>query len=114
MARLTGANWVDELPWVLFGIRTTLKEDINCSTAELVYGSPFTVTGDFIPSTNTPMTPSLLVPWLRHIVCKFTFTPMSQHVVAPQHMPRKLFTIPYVFFGRDSHSPPLTPSYEGH
>ena len=56
ITRLTGANWVDELPWVLFGIRTTPKEDINFSTAELVYGSPLTVSGDFIPGTNEPRT----------------------------------------------------------
>ena len=54
MERLTGANWVDELPWALLGIRTTPKEDTNCSTAELVYGSPLTVPGEFIPSTNKP------------------------------------------------------------
>ena len=33
-ARLTGPNWIDELPWVLLGIRTTPKEDLNISPAE--------------------------------------------------------------------------------
>ena len=113
MTRLTGANWVDELPWVLLGIRTTPKEDINCSTAELVYGSPLTVPGDFIPGTNEPPNPSSLLPWLRQAISKFNFTPMSQHGVAPQHMPRELFNSPYVFIRRDSHKPPLTPPYEG-
>ena len=51
MTRLTDANWVDELPWVLLGIRTTPKEDINCSTAELVYGSPLTVPVQTSPRT---------------------------------------------------------------
>ena len=113
MTRLTGANWVDELPWVLLGIRTTPKEDINCSTAELVYGSPLTVPGDFIPGTNEPPNPSSLLPWLRQAISKFNFTPMSQHGVAPQHMPREIFNSPYVFIRRDSHKPPLTPPYEG-
>ena len=27
LARLTGPNWIDELPWVLLGIRTAPKED---------------------------------------------------------------------------------------
>ena len=38
---------------------------------------------------------------------------MSQHGVAPQHMPRELFNSPYVFIRCDSHKPPLTPPYEG-
>ncbi len=42
-ARLTGPNWMDELPWVLLGIRTAPKEDLGCSTAELVYGAPLSL-----------------------------------------------------------------------
>ena len=97
MTRLTSANWVDKLPWVLLGIRITPKEDINCSTAELVYGSPLTVPRNFIPGTNEPPYPSSLLPWLRQAISKFNFTPMSQHGVTPQHMPRELFNSPYVF-----------------
>ncbi|KAK3792624.1 hypothetical protein RRG08_035956 [Elysia crispata] len=37
-ARLTGPNWVEELPWVRLGLRTTQKEDLGYSSAELVYG----------------------------------------------------------------------------
>ena len=113
MTRLTDANWVDELPWVLLGICTTPKEDINCSTAELVYGSFLTVPGDFIPGTNKPQNPSSLLPWLRQTISKFNFTSMSQHGVAPQHMRHELFASPCVFIRRDSHRPPLTPPYEG-
>lgn len=32
---------MDALPLVLLGIRTTLKEDIGCTAAELVYGGFF-------------------------------------------------------------------------
>ena len=42
MARLTGPDWIDELPWVLLGIRTVPKEDLECSSAEMVYGAPLT------------------------------------------------------------------------
>ena len=113
MTRLTGANWVDKLPWVLLGIRTTPKEDINCSTPKLIYGNPLTVPGDFIPGTNKPPNPSSLLPWLRQAISKFNFTPISQHGVAPKHMPCELFNSSYVFIERDSHKPPLTPPYEG-
>ena len=36
-ARLTGSNWVEELPWVLLGLRTAPKEDLGYSSAEMVY-----------------------------------------------------------------------------
>ena len=36
-ACLTAPNWMDELPWVLLGLRTTPKEDLNASPADLVY-----------------------------------------------------------------------------
>ncbi|XP_072114685.1 uncharacterized protein [Mobula birostris] len=50
MACLEGPNWVDELSWVLLGIRTAPKEDLHTSSAELVYGAPLVVPGEFIPA----------------------------------------------------------------
>ena len=37
-ARLDGPIWADKLPIVLLRLRSTLKEDLNCMTAELVFG----------------------------------------------------------------------------
>ena len=39
-ACLSGPNWLQELPWVLLGIRTAPKEDLRCSSTEVVYGAP--------------------------------------------------------------------------
>ena len=47
MARLTGPNWVDALPCTPLGIRTVPKDDLHCLSAELVYGSPLLVPGEF-------------------------------------------------------------------
>ena len=113
MARLTGANCVDELLCgFLRGIRSTPKEDINCSIAKLVYDGALTVPGDFTPSTNAPPSPSVLFPWIRQAISKFTFTPILQHGVVPQQMTRKRFTSLYEFIRRNLHKPPLTLSYE--
>ena len=38
LTELTGPNWTAELPWVLLGICTAPKDDLGCSSAELVYG----------------------------------------------------------------------------
>ena len=47
-ARLTSPHLLDELPWVLLGLRTTPKEDPNASLVDLVYGAPLTVPGDLV------------------------------------------------------------------
>ncbi len=49
-------HWTEMLHIVLLGIRTTLKEDLNCTTDELVYGSTLRLPREFfIPQdTNTP------------------------------------------------------------
>ena len=52
-ARLSGPNWIQELPWVLLGIRTVPKADLGCSSAELMYGALLTVAGNFtLPNTS--------------------------------------------------------------
>ena len=48
-------RWVDALPWVLLGIRSALKVDLQCTTAELVYGTTLRLPGEFIqPSARNP------------------------------------------------------------
>ena len=48
-AGLTDGNWVDKLPWVMLGLRCAPEEDLESSSAELVYGQTLRVPGDFIP-----------------------------------------------------------------
>jgi len=38
-------HWSEELPLILLGLRTTLKEDLKASPAELVYGQTLRLTG---------------------------------------------------------------------
>ena len=44
-ARLQGAAWIRQLPWVLLGIRAATKEDLDCSPAELVFGGQLRLPG---------------------------------------------------------------------
>ena len=65
MARLVRPNWLDELPWVLLGIRTAPKEDLRCSSPEPVYGAPMTVPGDFVPRGQDTQEATRFLPRLR-------------------------------------------------
>lgn len=40
-------NWTDSLPFVLLGIRSAFKEDLQASSAELVYGESLRLPGEF-------------------------------------------------------------------
>nr|XP_022908012.1 uncharacterized protein LOC111419444 [Onthophagus taurus] len=42
-------KWVDILPVVLLGIRSAWRDDLSATTAELVYGEPLRVPGEFLP-----------------------------------------------------------------
>ena len=54
-ACLSGPGWTRDIPWVLLGIRTAPKEDLVCSSAELVYGHPLTVPENFISNPDHPV-----------------------------------------------------------
>ncbi|KAK3758335.1 hypothetical protein RRG08_004156 [Elysia crispata] len=51
-ARLLGPGWLDELPIVLLGIRSTWKEDLDAAPALLTYGTNLRIPGDFFPSNS--------------------------------------------------------------
>ena len=112
-ARLTGPNWIDELPWVLLGIRTAPKEDLGCSSAELVYGAPLTVPGDFIPNTGTESEHSFELQQLREHVRTLAPVPTSQNGTKATSVPVELEKAKFVFVRRDAHRTPLQRPYEG-
>jgi transposase InsO family protein len=47
-ARLAGTSWPDHLPWVLLGLRAAPKKESGVSSAELLYGVPLTLLGQFL------------------------------------------------------------------
>lgn len=112
-ARLKGPQWQDELPWVLLGLRTVPKEDFHMSTAELVYGEPIAVPGDFV-SDNT-------LPWSgadylnKYRLRTQTLSPMSppKHGQRSDYVPTSLKTAQFVFIRRDGHRNPLQRPYVG-
>ena len=113
MARLSGANWMDELPWVLLGIRTALKEDLGTSLAELVYGYPLTVPGDFLGTSEEVEAPQQFLPALQERVQSFLPIPTSRHGQPKSFIPQDLQHSQFVFVRRDAHRSPVQCPYEG-
>ena len=46
------SNWVDVLPIVLLGIRTAIKEDLNTTAADIVYGTSIWLPAEFFTPTK--------------------------------------------------------------
>ena len=112
-ARLTSPNWIDELPWIMLGIRTAPKEDLYSSSAELVYGAPLTVPGDFVGNPSATSTTSDYLRQLRNTVQTFVPIPTSRHGSRPVAVPLNLRNARFVFVRRDSHRHPLQKPYDG-
>ena len=103
-ARLVDNDGVLALPWVMLGIRTAPKEDLNCSAAEMVFGSTLTVPGEFISPTHrqrdAPTT-------------KFLPTNTEFHGNSKCAPIKALDTAAFVFVRVDRHKTPLCKPYEG-
>ena len=109
MARCTSPDWLQQLPWVLLGLRTTPKEGIDVSSAEMVYGEPLHVPADFFPGSRAD--PDLA--HLREFASRFVPMPQTYHPQKCSFIPADLTTATHVFVRVDSHRPPLTPPYTG-
>ena len=103
-ARLHDGNWIDELTWVLLGLRTATKEDLQTSPAEMVFGDSLLLPGEFASSGKAPFFP--------------TFTQTS--TTSPQHhrvdTPTPLATLArskYVFVRVGPQHPSLQRPYQG-
>ena len=53
-AKLSGANWVRDLPWVLLGIRSTPRDDCAVSPAEMTFGTNLQLPGDVTKGDDPP------------------------------------------------------------
>ena len=111
-ARLSGPSWYDQLPWVLLGLRTTIKDDLQCSPAELVYGAPVSVPGDCLSTTQQlPVRDQLQQ--LRETVGRFRPQQTVHHSAPRPAGPQLPPGTQFVFVRRDGHKPPLSPAYDG-
>ena len=101
--------WTDLLPMVLLGIRATVKEDLQCSPAELVYGAPLKLPGE-LPTSDNANSPIVL-----ESKCNVSSLVGLDLSISNPLTSRKTWLLHYteVFIWVDSNKPPLHPPYEG-
>ena len=110
--------WIDALPLVLLGIRTTLKADLNCTSAELVYGVTLRLPGQLFVQPQTSSTLSDPLSYVDHLKEAMQSVPYqpTRTCTKPQHstfVHKDLHTCTHVFVRRDAQKPPLQPTYDG-
>lgn len=94
---------MDRLPWVLLGLSTAPKDDLQCSLAEMVYGEPLRVPGEFVPNTSAPWSATAQRATLLDAAKAFAPIPISQHGLPPSHVPPSLEKEDYVFVRHGAH-----------
>ena len=108
-------DWMTALPFVLLGIRTSLKEDIGCSSAELVYGTTLTLPADLVlPTTNSNFAdPSSFVQRLKVIMSKVIPKESRVNSNVSEYIPKDLKEAKWVLVRKDATRKPLELPYQG-
>lgn len=108
------ANWVDTLPLVLLGIRSAIKEDLKASSAELVYGEPLRLPGEFFQASTIRDTDiSEFTTRIRQFASKLQPTPASRHTRDKIFVHKDLSHSSHVFLRDDTVRGALQAPYTG-
>ena len=108
-------HWVDILPLVLLGIRSSLKEDLHCSAAEMVYGTTLRLPGMFFtPVSETSTTdPTDYLQSLKITLQKLQPTQTRTVQYPHAQVDPALHVQSHVFIRQDSIRKPLQQPYNG-
>lgn len=107
-------NWLEVLPFVLLGIRSAYKDDLNTSAAELVYGEPLRLPGEFFdPSTAGTTDITEFTARLRQFANNLKPVPASRHTRQSVFVYKDLATTSHVFLREDALRASLQPAYTG-
>src|SRR5215469_13214645 len=114
MAHPPPDRWMESLPLVLLGIRFSVKEDLQCSSAELVYGSPLRLPGEFFVPPSESSIPDVSSYLSRLHACSSTWKPTSPRPAKfHAYVPKDLSSCSHVFIRHDAYRTPLQPKYDG-
>lgn len=110
-----GGSWFTALPLVLLGMRAALKEDLQSSSAELVYGEPLRLPGEFIAPSAVDKIEDIqnFASVLRSQMAELKPAPASRHSERHVFIHKDLPSATHVFLRDDSVRASLKPPYTG-
>ena len=107
-------HWTEHLPLVLLGLRSAIKTDLHCSSAELVYGTTLRLPGQLViekPLSNTTDISSF-VDRLRAHMSHVAHT-QTRKSNSKTYIHNALHSCTHVFVHHTTQSHPLQPVYKG-
>ena len=109
-ATCQGIDWVNQLPWILLGLRTTPHSALGASPAEVLYGKNIRIPADILPHPDCHTS----IKETSDFIQKFLPTKLT-YKIDPKtiYVPDSLKNSMYVFERVDHHKKPLAFSYEG-
>ena len=115
-ARLDGQkNWLDQLPWVMLGLRSAPNLDTGVSPCVLVYGQSPDLPGQLVLNKAEIQDASQFGESLAKAMASVKFTQPKWHKSATKdsYFPKDLKTSEYVLVRVDAVQPSLRPRYIG-
>jgi len=106
-------QWTEALPLVLLGICTAYKEDLQSSTAELVYGEPLRVPGELLAGASPKVEASTFIQQLRQQMGQLRPTPTARYSSPATFIHKDLQDSTHVFLRQDAVRRALQPPYSG-
>lgn len=105
--------WPELLPTVLLRLRTSFKEDLKASPADLLYGQSLRVPGEFFTSQEEQIDPQIFIEIFREHMRGGQSTPAAHHIKARMFVLKNLYTATHVFLRCDAVTKPLEQPYSG-
>ncbi|UYV77242.1 hypothetical protein LAZ67_15000213 [Cordylochernes scorpioides] len=114
MASGNTINWIDALPLVLLGIRTSYKEDLKCTAAEMVFGTTLNLPADLLTNSEFKNPdPSNFATQLKNYMSRIRPQPTRQTKQNNIFSHKDLDTCSHVFVRKDFVKRAFSPPYEG-
>lgn len=106
-------HWCDRLPLILLGLRTAVRDDINCSIAEMIYGQQLRIPGEFYDASSRDIDRTEFVKSLRDMIQQIGPIKANNHARQHVFVPDDLKTCKHVFVRVDTVKRPLQHPYDG-
>jgi cleavage and polyadenylation specificity factor subunit 1 len=85
----------------------------KASAAELLYGTPLRIRGEFFANENMPADLQIFVEKFREHMRELRPTPMARNIKPSMFILKDLYTYSHVFLKTDAVKLPLQPPYSG-
>lgn len=106
-------NWTQELPLILLGLRSTYKNDIQATPAEMIYGTTLRLPSDFFVETKPTNNETEFITEFRKTMSNIKEIPASDHSNNKYFIQKDLHTTTHVFVRNDMVKTPLQNPYNG-